>query len=817
MLLSAVSSRTLKVPLSSLVSSLFFGAVLSAQPPLSYNFDVKPILSDRCFLCHGFDDSHRAADLRLDISEEAFRPRKGKTPIVPGHPEQSDVWRRIISQDPDLVMPTPESHLTLTDNEKATIKRWIVEGAPYEKHWSFIPPQRPTIPKVSNPKWVKNPIDAFILATLDRENLAPSPPASATTITRRLSLDLIGLPPQSLDQSVSSLLNSPAFGEKWTFTWLEAGRYADSNGFQGDPDRYAYPWRDYLIRSLNDNKPQNQLIIELLAGDLLENPSQDQLVATAFNRNHLINDEGGALPDEILYNYHLDRVDATATTFLGLTFACAQCHDHKYDPVTHEDYFSFMAFFSNMDEQAQPRVIRKGPKRKYKLSEPTLSLKIPELEQQLAPLRQSFNESKAALAPYEEQLSKAEREWALNLPKDEVERLPFPTNFAVPNIRNNRGLNQEQRTGLRDYYTSQILADENLKHLHKVHRHHRRELQKVEAQVPVVMIMKDRDSPASEHLRTGGAYDAPSGDPLFPRIPAILGTLPPEVPKNRLTLARWLVSRDNPLTARVLVNRLWQEIFGVGLVKTSEDFGYQGELPSHPELLDWLAVEFIESGWDFKHLVRLIVESSTYRQSSRLTSQLREKDPENRLLARGPRFRLRATVIRDQALAVSGLLQPTLYGPPVFPPQPDGLWKEVSFGGFGYPHHTEPAQIHRRSLYTFWRRTLAPPNMFDSSDRQLCSVKPSTTNTPLQALTLMNDPTYTQAAQALAEQAQSHPNPINFIFLSVTNRAPTEKEYQILEKAYQRELSTFPQNPELKSLTLVATTILNLDETITKQ
>ena len=808
--------KTSALFLASLILSPFSAA------EVSYNFDVKPILSDRCFLCHGFDDSHRAADLRLDTPEGAFAERDGKTPIVPGDPDASDVWQRIISTDPDLVMPTPESHLSLNDQEKDIIRQWIVEGANYERHWSFVAPERPELPEVQNDDWVKNPIDAFVLAKLEAEGLQPSEAADETTLRRRLALDLIGLPPgdqlvTSYEEQVDAFLNSPAFGEKWTFSWLEAARYADSNGFQGDPDRYAYPWRDYMIRALNENKPQDELIIELLAGDLLDNPTQDQLVATSFNRHHLLNDEGGALEDEVLFNYHIDRVDATATTFLGLTFACAQCHDHKYDPLTHEDYFSFMAFFSNMDEQGQPKVIRQGDEREFKVSEPVLKLSVPELASQLGPLQERFEKTEAALAPFTEEIETAELDWALNLPKDEVEKLPFPANYGVSNLRNKRGLNQEQRDGTRNYYLTEITENAEWRALQIAYWGARQAFEAVDGKVPVVMVMKERDTPAAERLRSGGAYDAPVGDPLPAAIPKVFGELPTEGEQDRLALARWMVSEENPLTARVMVNRVWQEIFGRGIVETSEDFGFQGALPTHPKLLDWLAVEFVESGWDFKHLVRTIVTSRTYQQSSKLSDKLLERDPENKLLARGPRFRMRAAQIRDQALAVSGLLKEQLYGPPVYPLQPEGMWREVSFGKFSYPQKSEADQIYRRSLYTFWRRTQAPPSMFDSSDRQICSVKPEITNTPLQALTLLNDETYHRAARTLAEQALEQSEPLQFLFERITSRLPNANELQILTRAYQRELEAYDEAPELNSLALVASTLLNLDETLTKE
>lgn len=806
---------------------------------VSYNFDIKPILSDRCFLCHGFDEAHRAADLRLDIPEAAYAEKDGSTPIVPGDPGASEIWQRIISTDPKKVMPTPESHLSLTDAEKELIRKWIEQGAEYEKHWAFVPPQRPELPSTKDDPWVANPIDAFVLAKLQENELQPSPPANPSTLARRLALDLTGLPPTSdladdFSAQIEKLLKSPHFGERWALPWLDAARYADSNGFQGDPNNYAYPWRDYLIRALNDNKPYDELITELIAGDLLENPTQDQLVATAFNRLHPIVDEGGSIKAELLFNYRVDRVDAVATSFLGLTFACAQCHDHKYDPISHKDYFSFMAFFSNMDEEGQPREKVEAPHHFYKLARPTLRLDLPEITQRLQAQQSVYDAFLAEKSETADAFETAFIQWAKTCDFDEEGKNPRFSHFLKEQakiVRRGGKLNSDQRRQLTTYFLEEVADNEKWLSFERERKAQQKLVDAIDSQVPRVMIMREQDKPATMRLHDRGLYDAPKGDPLPAGIPAAIGQLP-EGEANRLTLANWMVSAENPLTARVLVNRIWQEIFGTGIVSTPEDFGFQSALPSHPELLDWLAVEFRESGWDFKHIVRLILQSNTYRQTSATTPELQERDPANVLLARGPRFRLPSSLIRDYALAVSGLLDRSLYGAPAYPSQPGGLWKEVSFGRFGYPQLSGADQQYRRSLYTFWRRTMGPPNMFDAANRQMCSVKPSRTNTPLQALTLLNDPIYLKAAVALANTYQSAERPLYDIFFAVTRRQPTEQETTIITRTYDRELAHFKKDieqaqtltgiigedsPHVAALTLVSQMLLNLDESITKE
>lgn len=801
--------------------------LLHAEAPLvDFNYQIRPILSDRCFLCHGFDSKHREADLRLDTPEGAFEKRKSGQPIVPGDAEKSLIWQRIISDDPEKVMPTPESHLTLNETEKSLIKTWIEQGAHYEKHWSFVLPKRPQLPEVKATDWIKNPIDNFVLARLEKEGLKPSPQADDDTLARRRSLDLTGLPAEGSD--VDTLLSSPHFGERWALPWLDAGRYSDSNGFQGDPDRFAYPWRDYIIKSLNSNKRQNELIIELLAGDMLDQPTEEQLIATAFNRNHLINNEGGAIKEEVIFNYVVDRVDATATTFLGLTFACAQCHDHKYDPISHEDYFRFFAFFSNMDEEGAPRQKRRGLYHHYRVSKPVIELNVPAKAPYLE-ARAHFDDARKRFNASRKAISAAEKSWITNLSQKEVDQLESKLAKIIDIRRRGQKLNRSQNDTIQKYFLTQVSDNADWRTAFSDMKEKEQKVNSLKEDVPLVMVMKDKKTPPRARVRDRGVYDAPIGEKLSASLPTAFSTLPKDQDLNRSDLAAWIVSKNNPLTARVLMNRLWQEIFGLGIVSTPEDFGFQGALPTHPKLLDWLAVEFIESGWDFKHMVKLITTSATYEQSSKANSFLLQKDPENKLLARGARFRLPSSILRDQALAVSGLLTEKYLGPPTYPKQPDGMWKEVSFGKFSYPKLPDPINQHSRSLYSFWRRTMAPPNMFDAANRQVCSVKPARTNTPLQALTLLNDPIYLEAALTLAKSSLEAEDPVADLIKKCTQREITSREAAILQKTFTRETQhyqersaetkalTQTENPRLASLTIIAQIALNLDEVLNKQ
>jgi hypothetical protein len=764
---------------------------------VEFNRDVRPILSDNCFACHGPDPAKRKAGLRLDTEEGAFAKRRRRQAVVPGRPEKSEAFLRITSADETERMPPPRSHRKVTARQAQVIRRWIEQGAKWQKHWALLPPVRPAAPAVKARAWPRNPIDTFILARLEQEGLAPSPEAERTTLIRRLTLDLTGLPPTpaevgafradarpgAYERVVDRLLASPRYGERMVLEWLDAARYADSNGYQQDRTRTLWPWRDGVIEALNRNQPFDQFTVEQLAGDLLPGASVRQKVATGFHRNHMLNGEGGRIAEESRVDYVVDRVDTTATVWLGLTLGCARCHDHKFDPFSQKEYYQLFAYFNNVAESGA--VDRGGN------AAPVLRLPTPGQSARLAELGR-------ALADLDRQIA------ALGGPgkKSDEGRL--------------RALRQKREAA-------------------------RKERERVDRSVLQTMVMEERPKPRDTFVLVRGAYDK-YGEKVRPGVPAALAPLPKGAPPNRLGLARWLVDPANPLTARVAVNRHWQAFFGAGLVKTAEDFGVQGEPPSHPELLDWLAVQFRAGGWDVKALHRLIVTSATYRQSSRQTAALRARDPNNVLLARGPRYRLSAFVLRDQALAASGLLAERLGGPPVKPYQPAGVWEEMTFGQVRYQMDKGEA-LYRRSLYTFWRRTVGPTMLFDTSARQVCSVRQPRTNTPLQALVLLNDPTYVEAARVLAERVLREGGPgdagrLTLLFRLLTAREPREAERAILARALGRlrgqyradraaarklaSVGEWPRNAKLDVVEVaayagLATLVLNLDEVVNKE
>jgi hypothetical protein len=841
-----------------LLSSL---AAVRADEAVSYNRDVRPILSDRCFACHGFDAKTRESGLRLDQRDAALAGGdSGEPAIVPGDPAASIVIDRITSNDPDVIMPPASLHKPLSAAEVAVLTRWIAEGAPYEPHWAFIQPKLPEIPAVKNEGWPRNTIDRFVLAKLEAAGISASPEADRRTLIRRVSLDLTGLPPtpeeveafvkdeapDAYDKLVDRLLASPHCAERLTMPWLDAARYADSNGYQFDNDRWAWPWRDWLMRQIDSGRRFDEVIIEMLAGDLLEKPTQEQVLATSFNRNHFVNAEGGAIAEEVRFTYVLDRIETTSTTFLGLTFACAQCHDHKYDPISQKNFYQLFAFLGQVDETGgNGRGVDTWDFR-FLTAEPTLSLATSEQKKELAKLSEEGAKAYEAFGgkKAEKTLNAATRTWAAGLTVEELNKLPPLIYGLVGRSRYREGFQAPmQGTKLRDHYaTFGAPRDADWLPAYRAWVVAKKARMEMERAMPLVMVMRDRKEPRTIQVHERGLYSAPVGDPLEPGLPDALGGLPDDLPKNRLGLAKWIVSDANPLTARVLANRLWQELFGKGIVKTPEDFGLQGAEPTHPELLDYLAVSY-RTHWDTKAILREIVTSSTYRQSSAVPRRLLEVDPENKLLARGPRFRLPAMLIRDQALAVSGLLAPKRFGPPVYPYQPPGLWVDISFAQFEYPQsHGE--DLYRRSLYTFFRRTLAPPNLFDNANRQACSVKISRTNTPLQSLTLLNDPTFIEAARALALRAM-HPDlrakprdVITKMAEFVLLRELPERELEVLEAAYDRERNHFAKHPadadaylgigempvpegidrvHLAALASVGQTILNLDEAMTKE
>ncbi len=764
----------------------------AAKPPqapkVEFNRDVRPLLSDACFHCHGPDKNTRKADLRLDIREEAVKLAKsGEFPIMPGRPDKSELVRRIVAADADERMPPPDSHKVLNPAQQEILRRWVAQGAEYQLHWAYLPIQRPPVPAKG-----LHPVDAFVRQRLATENLRPAAEADKVTLIRRVTLDLIGLPPtpaevdafvndkapRAYERVVERLLASPHFGERMAVDWLDGARYADTNGYQVDRDRTLYGWRDWVIRAFNENKRFDQFTIEQIAGDLLPNATIEQRIATGFNRNHMINEEGGITPEEFLAEYTADRVETTATVWLGQTFNCARCHDHKFDPFTQRDFYSLKAFFHNVSEKG----VGDYGQQFNMSSPPFVTLPAPDLEAKIAAL------------------------------KTEIEQVKQ---------------DQSEEAKKRLAQLTKNLAD-------------------TEKSVPVTLVM-DEGTPRDTFILRRGVFDQ-LGEKVTAATPAALPQMREELPRNRLGLARWLVDPQNPLPARVTVNRFWQMLFGTGLVRTAEDFGSQGEPPSHPELINWLAAEFISSGWDVKAMLRLLVTSATYRQSSKLTPKAHERDPDNRLLARGPRFRLQGEFVRDQALAASGLLVEKIGGPSVKPYHPAGLYEQVvnqkDNPAATYTQDTGEA-LHRRSLYTYWKRSVPNPAMllFDAPFRETCTLRRPRTNTPLQALNLLNDPTYVEAARLLAQRmlregGNSPESRLRYGFRIVTARVPGPAEMKILKASLERTLREFQADPagaaallkvgeaatdakldaeELASFTTLASLMLNLDEAVTKE
>jgi mono/diheme cytochrome c family protein len=770
-------------------------AAPTPKAEVSFSRDILPLLSDTCFACHGPDEGSRKGKLRLDTREGAFGPGKsGETAITPGNVAKSEVIRRIFSADEDEVMPPRKALRQLTSAQRDLLKRWVEQGAPWGKHWAYEAPTRPVVPKVSAAKSaVRNPIDNFVLARLQKESLKPSPEATKETLIRRVTLDLTGLPPtpeevdaflkdksaNAYEKVVDRLLASPRYGERLAWDWLDAARYADSNGYQGDPERTMWPWRDWVVNAFNANMPYDQFTIEQLAGDLLPNATRDQKLASGFNRNNMHNGEGGRIAEETRVENVFDRVETTATIWLGATFTCCRCHDHKYDPFTLRDYFSLYDIYNQMSETGAGR----GGQ-----APPALDMSTPEEEQRVKDA--IARHAKVAEEVAEFELKKFPRPEGAPLAESDASKLPgnLPATLAKVEPKNRRLDEVLEAVG---YFETDGNDPEYTKVLKKL-------LAAVRARdtaqnsVTRVMIMDQLAKPRDTFILSKGAYDKPTEVKVIGAMPAALvsnsalGSPQSAIANSRATrldLARWLVAKENPLTARVTVNRYWQMIFGIGLVKTVEDFGVQGEKPSHPELLDWLAVDFVESGWNVKRLIKLMVMSGTYRQSSKVTPELIERDPENRLLARGPRYRLPSWMLRDVALGASGLLVNQLGGPSVKPYQPEGIWEEATFGKKAYVQDHGDA-LYRRSLYVFWRRIVGPTMFFDSAARQVCEVKQKRTNTPLHALSTLNDITYIEAARALAERVMlAAPKPdvrVEQLYRLVLARKPSAAEKKIL-------------------------------------
>ena len=808
---------------------------------VEFNRDIRPILSDTCYTCHGPAKSTRKADLRLDTEAGLFGV------VVPGKLRESELWQRITAAQSSKHMPPPKSGRKLTARQVELIRRWIEQGAKWQNHWAFISPQRPALPPVKDTAWPRNPIDHFVLARLEREGLRPAPEASRETLIRRVTLDLTGLPPTPTEidaflaessakpqaaytKLVDRLLASPRYGERMVLEWLDAARYSDTNGYQTDGTRPMWPWRDWVIDALNKNMPFDQFTVEQLAGDLLPGATLSQKIATGFNRNHMLNGEGGRIAEESRVEYVVDRVNTTSTVWLGLTVACAQCHDHKYDPIAQKDFYRLYAFFNNVAETGS--VDRRNSTAAPVIEVPTAEQKarIAELTQTIARLDSELRGLDAKLRPGQEQWERTARTGRMTA--DLVAVLRTQCGERTPRAAKS----------LTDFY---LATAPERKALQGQLNGARKTLDGVKKSVLITMVMEERKQPRETFVLVRGQYDK-YGEKVRPGIPVSLQSRKRQVakrqlaPNNRLGLAEWLVDRSNPLTARVAVNRAWQLFWGAGLVKTAEDFGSQGDAPSHPELLDWLATEFARN-WDVKALHRLIVTSAAYRQSSRVAPALLERDPNNRLLAHGPRMRLNSFVLRDQALALSGLLVEKRGGPPVRPYQPPGIWEEMSFGFIRYVQdHGE--NLYRRSLYTFWRRSVGPTMLFDTSPRQVCTVRLPRTNTPLHALVLMNDTTYIEAARVWAErllkQGKTPRERLSLAFRAATGRRPTAVEESILERGFERVLrqyradrsaalklvstGEFPRDPaldpaEVAAYTGMLNTILNLDEVITKE
>ncbi len=740
---------------------------------ISYNFHVRPILSDKCFSCHGPDANKRKAEFRLDIEEFAFAPlkeTKGAFAIVKGKPEESELYKRITSKDADYQMPTPESHLgSLTENEIKIIERWIKQGAKYEKHWAFIKPEKAALPKVKDKNWVKNEIDYFTQAKMTEKGFSPNEEADKEHLLKRAALDITGLlpsieimdaymadnGPNAYDKALDKLLATPQYGEKMAVHWLDVARYADSYGYQDDNIRTQWAWRDWVIHAFNQNMPYDKFVTWQLAGDLLPDSSKEAILATAFLRNHKYTEEGGIIPEEYRIEYTLDKTKTFSKGILGLTAECAQCHDHKYDPISQKDYYQLFAFFNNSKESGFEGDVSQS-----------LPAKNPKLK-----------------------LTEAE-------------------------IKNILSFINKKDTGS---LTVSVMGELNGK----------------------------RDTPRMTYILKRGAYDQHGDSVKAAALSAVMPFDTTKLPRNRLGLANWTVDKNNPLTARVFVNQMWQEFFGVGLVKTAGDFGMQGNLPTHPELLDWLAVDFMEHNWDIKRLVKQLLTSATYRQSAKVTDRHLAVDPENIYLSRYSRTRVKAEFVRDIVLGSSGLLIKDIGGPSVKPYQPKGLWERATSGRGVLAKYEldEGESLYRRGMYTFIKLTVPPPSMilFDASNRDQCEVKRSKTNTPLQALIMLNDPSVLEASRAFAQQLLTEKtgmeDKIDKAFRTIICRKASLKEKTILTNYFNEQLALFknkkldadktlsigasPINKQVDldmsaALMKVVSTIYNMDEAITK-
>ncbi len=1030
--------RALSVALALGVSLLGdFSRCQAGEPtPVDFARQIRPILSNRCFVCHGPDEGTREADLRLDLKEAVLADRGGYSPIVPGKPDESELLKRISAEDEDMRMP-PSGKEPLAESEIALLRRWIEAGAAWENHWAFVKPESPPVPTPKQAGWAKNPIDHFVLARLEQQGLAPKPEADKPTLLRRVTFDLTGLPPtsaevdafladpspQAYEKVVDRLLASPHYGEHAARYWLDAARYGDTHGLHLDNERSMWLYRDWVIKALNDNKPFDQFTIEQIAGDLLPEPTLEQRIASGFNRCNVTTSEGGAIDEEFLMRYAVDRVETTGTIWLGLTVGCAACHDHKFDPISQKEFYQLYAFFNSTAEKPMdgnallPAPIAKVPSPEQAEQQQKLAAEITAVEAEIRgalaqiqyqdPLKEAspeslqpqdfvwidealpsgakpqgdgpspfqlvslserpvhqgqkvstrtadglsqhfFTEARPELVigqgdvlfahvwldsenpPREIMLQWNDGSWEhrafwgddaiqwgasgtpsrlrigdlpepgkwvrLEVPADKIglnpgakvngwaftqfagtvfwdtagirtrtpqagqgyqsqrmwelavgqgESLPPPIQAALKKDAQSRDEGEQKQ--LREYFLENVFdeAQKVFQPLHARRDDLTKKAETLDKEIPATLVSEELAEPRPAFVMKRGQYDQPD-EPVTRGVPAVLPPLPADAPKNRLGLARWLVDENNPLSARVTVNRFWQRYFGVGLVKTSEDFGSQGEQPPHPELLDWLAVEFQRGGWDVKQLQRMIVTSATYCQSSKATPDQYAADPENRLFARGPRFRLDAETVRDNALFVSGLLVNRIGGPSVKPYQPPGVWEAVGYTTSNTARFTQDhgEALYRRSLYTFWKRT-APPSalqIFDAPTRETCTVRRSRTNSPLAALALLNDVQFFEAARGLAQRTMIEAGPnvqdrAAYAFRLVTARPPTDQELAILVRQYETQRTGYSQDlesvkkvlavgespppeglepAELAAWTLVANCLLNLDETITK-
>lgn len=1018
-----------------------------------YNRDIRPILS-KCLTCHGHDKQTVMAGLVLDTRAGATKKlASGTRAIVPGNPAASELLKRVnLPKDSPLLMPPADTNKVISAEEKALLKQWIAEGAEYTEHWAFVKPVRPELPMVRNVKWPKNEIDRFILAKLESKGLSPSPQADKRTLIRRVTLDLTGLPPtpaevnafmadtrpDAYERVVDRLLQSPRYGERMAMDWMDYARYADSNGYQADYERFQWRWRDWVLDAFNKNKPYDQFTVEQLAGDMLPNATLDQKIATGFNRNHRINTEGGVVPEEWRIETVIDRLETTSTVWLGLTTGCARCHDHKYDPISQKEFYGMFSYFNNVPEtgsgeerpvnhppfikaplpgqmsrirmqqaelksieaQVQARAVANignaatwsipdagsmpslanGVTARYSLgASPTTVIGSAPKPEAKGPVKfdtgrgtgavqtngdsyldlgnvgdfdrtsafsyalwlkpASANGSPLAkmntgkdyqgwdlfldggrvmmhlISKWPEDALKVgampkipENEWShvamtydgsgkaggvkfyingqpaqLEIFNDALQgtiRTDVPLTVGRRSSANqyqgavadlaiySRALKPEEVIGLSGAHPAKPILeipvekrtpeqqatlarlwsrenDPEFRRLDDARQGAGQKLSQLEGEISTVMVMEEMKKPRQAHILIRGQYDK-LGKPVPATTPRALPPIPKGFPNNRLGFAKWVVDPSNPLTARVTVNRFWDRFFGTGIVATVEDFGTRAEYPSHPELLDWMSTEFVRTGWNVKELIRDIVTSATYRQSSAVNKASAKIDPANRLLAHGPRVRLPAEVIRDQALDAAGLLVNQLGGPSVRPYQPDGIWDETNVYGNlrNYKPDMGPGR-YRRSLYTIWKRTAAPPNMtlFDTSTRETCRVRRARTNTPLQALVLLNDVTFVEASRGLAQRAVREAGPsaasrIQFMMQALAGRAPTAAEMKILVSGFEKRRSKYEKDvasaekllkfgdlpleakvpkPELAAYTLVASTILNLDEVVTKE